>query len=436
MKFSTAFWLRFSLPVLKHLRTGLRYFSYAGTAFWLRFSGILVTLRAVKLHVLSAVHATPVFPCNRPCIKTPVVGQAKLWKYPVQVITGGAAAQRERACEHLGGEGATSPAETGSRRSRWRLAVLGALVSPTFVMTIVGYIHSRPNTGGVAKTSPFDGERAFADLKRLVGFGPRPSGSPALERAREFITDELRDAGATVIEDRFTAATPIGQIPMVNLVATIPGSSPSVTILAGHYDTKRMSIPFVGANDGASSAAFLLEMARVLGRRRNRLTYWLVFFDGEEGVQRWSSTDSLYGSRHFASMLGAANVSRIEAMFVLDMIADAHLDIQRESHSTPWLNELLFTQAYRLGYTRYFLDNSRRVEDDHLPFGAYCEVMFNPAGARPAPAINQFGWVAMAYVCGAIQMRKQRRSTCPQWLGLQPRSISSLWERAILQPVT
>jgi len=129
-----------------------------------------------------------------------------------------------------------------------------------------------------------------------------------------------------------------------------------------------MTVPFVGANDGASSAAFLLEMARVLGRRRNRLTYWLVFFDGEEAVQRWSSTDSLYGSRHFASMLDAANVSRIEAVFVLDMIADAHLDIQRESHSTPWLNELLLAQAYRLGCTQYFLDSFRRVEDDHLPF--------------------------------------------------------------------
>jgi glutaminyl-peptide cyclotransferase len=73
---------------------------------------------------------------------------------------------------------------------------------------------------------------------------------------------------------------------MVNLVARIRGSSPSTIILAGHYDTKRMTIPFVGANDGASSAAFLLEMARVLGRRRNRLTYWLVFFDGEEALQR------------------------------------------------------------------------------------------------------------------------------------------------------
>jgi hypothetical protein len=104
----------------------------------------------------------PVFPCIRPYIKTPVVGGAKLWKNPIKVITGGAAAQQESECEHLGGQGASSPAETGSRRSRWKLAILGALASPTFVMTIVAYIQFRPNTRGVAITSPFDSERAFA----------------------------------------------------------------------------------------------------------------------------------------------------------------------------------------------------------------------------------------------------------------------------------
>src|SRR5437870_4772783 len=135
------------------------------------------------------------------------------------------------------------------------------------------YVQSSPNTTGVAVAGPFDGERAFADLKRLVEFGPRPSGSPALERARDLITDELRVTGTTVTEDRFIASTPVGPIPMVNLIARIPGSVPSVVILAGHYDTKRMTMPFVGANDGASNAAFLLEMARVLARRSNKLTY-------------------------------------------------------------------------------------------------------------------------------------------------------------------
>ena len=151
-------------------------------------------------------------------------------------------------------------------------------------MTIAAYIQTRPNTAGVIVTGPFDGERAFADLKHIVGFGPRPSGSPALERTREFITNELRAADATVTEDRFTASTPIGPIAMVNLIAKIPGELSSVIILAGHYDTKRMAGRFVGANDGASSAAFSLEMVRAVARRTNKLTYWLMFFDGEEAL--------------------------------------------------------------------------------------------------------------------------------------------------------
>jgi glutaminyl-peptide cyclotransferase len=153
------------------------------------------------------------------------------------------------------------------------------------------------------------------------------------------------------------------------LVARIPGSSPSVTILAGHYDTKRMTIPFVGANDGASSAAFLLEMARVLGRRRNGLTYWLVFFDGEEALQRWSPADGLYGSRHFAQELSAEGIlQQVRAAILVDMIADAHLNIRRETHSTPWLTDIVFAQAQHLGYARYFLNSPRVIEDDHVSF--------------------------------------------------------------------
>src|SRR5262249_55446393 len=155
---------------------------------------------------------------------------------------------------------------------------------------------------------PFDGERTFADLKTLAGFGPRPPGSQALECAREFIIAELRATGADVTEDEFLAETPIGSISMTNIVVRIRGASPSIVIVAGHYDTKRMTTAFLGTNDGGSSAAFLLEMARVLAQRPNKLTYWLVFFDGEEAVHRWSATDSFYGSRYFAAKLRAEHI--------------------------------------------------------------------------------------------------------------------------------
>ena len=182
------------------------------------------------------------------------------------------------------------------------LAVCGAVVSMAFVFA---FVQATPNVGAPPRTGDFDGERAFADLKRLVSFGPRPSGSRALEQSREFIAGELHAAGAAVVLDSFTASTPLGLVPMSNIVAKIKGTSSAVVIGAGHYDTKRTTFPFVGANDGGSSAAFLLEMARVLARRKNPLSYWLVFLDGEEAPQRWSNKDGLYGSRHLAQELSA-----------------------------------------------------------------------------------------------------------------------------------
>jgi glutaminyl-peptide cyclotransferase len=94
-----------------------------------------------------------------------------------------------------------------------------------------------------------------------------------------------------------------------------------------------------------------------------------VFFDGEEAVARWSPVDGLDGSRHFAKRVAEnGSQDQIKAVIVVDMIGDARLDIQRDSYSTPWLTDLVFTQAKRLGYGRYFLKLGRRIEDDHLAF--------------------------------------------------------------------
>jgi glutaminyl-peptide cyclotransferase len=217
----------------------------------------------------------------------------------------------------------------------------------------------------------FNGGRAFADLQHLAGLGPRPVGSKTLETSRAWIIGQLEKAGCKVVQDRFAGATPIGNIPMVNLIAEIPGTEAKhIVMIAGHYDTKlENSFRFVGANDGASSAAFLLEMARELVQTRHKLTYWIVFFDGEEAVQNWSESDSLYGSRHFVQKLTAdGQLSRIEAMILVDMIGDAHLDIHWDQNSTGWLNRLVFGQADKLGYSSYFLRQPIAIDDDHIPF--------------------------------------------------------------------
>jgi len=217
----------------------------------------------------------------------------------------------------------------------------------------------------------FNGGRAFDDLKHLVAFGPRPSGSPALDKARAWLIQELRGAGAQVDEDTFTASTPIGSISMTNLIAKFPGTGRETVIVAGHYDTKRFDdFRFVGANDGGSSAALLLELARVLNGQKHALNYWLVFFDGEEAVRtQWEDPDNTYGSRHLVEKLSeGGELSRIKALILVDMIGDAQLRIPRDSYSTPWLLNLVFKTAQRLGYSKYFVDSQGAEQDDHIPF--------------------------------------------------------------------
>jgi Zn-dependent M28 family amino/carboxypeptidase len=229
--------------------------------------------------------------------------------------------------------------------------------------------HYRARTDLARAAAGFEGARAFKDLEQLVALGPRPPGSPALERAREYITAQLGRVGAEVQRDRFIASTPVGPIPMVNIVGVLPGTSSNVVIVSGHYDTARLKgMAFVGANDGGSSAAELLELARVLSRRRHVLTYWLIFFDGEEALEQWSPTDSLYGSRHLADELATdGRLAEVRALILVDMVAGRQLHILEESNSTRWLREMVFKKARQLGYASSFDGGQFPVADDHVP---------------------------------------------------------------------
>ncbi len=226
-------------------------------------------------------------------------------------------------------------------------------------------------SAGTAIGSPaFDARAAWSHLERLVAFGPRPAGSSALARARAYIAGELDKVGVAVREQAFTAQTPDGPIRMVNVVGELPGRRREVILLGGHYDTKYFSsFRFVGANDGGSSTALLLELARSLSQASREFTYWVVFFDGEEARRKWSATDGIYGSRYMVSELRrTGQLGRIRVVVVVDMIGDKALDIRREATSTPWLTDLIWASARRLAYRAHFLDVALAVEDDHTPF--------------------------------------------------------------------
>ena len=217
----------------------------------------------------------------------------------------------------------------------------------------------------------FDSNRAWEHLRQMVAMGPRPSGSPAIEQTRTYIKDQLAKSGLTASEQRWVAETPAGKIPMVNLIATIPGARKERIVFAGHYDTKRFTqFRFVGASDGGSSAAFVLELARILKTRRNPLTIELLFLDGEEAVNEvWAGTDNTYGSRHYVDVgKTAGTLAGLKAMVLLDMIGDRDLDIRRDASSTRWLTDLVWDAARRQQLDTFFVPASIEVEDDHVPF--------------------------------------------------------------------
>ncbi len=217
-------------------------------------------------------------------------------------------------------------------------------------------------------TGGFDGQKAYEHVARLVSFGPRPPASDGIRRAQDYIREQLKGFGCSVEEDDFHADTPIGSVAMKNLVAKIPGTSPGVVLLTSHYDTK--GVPnFVGANDGGSSTGMMLEMARQLCGHKRALTMWIAFFDGEEAFGEWSSTNGTYGSRQMAAKLAASGeIKRVKAMMLSDLIGDRHLRIKRESSSTRWLTDLVWSTAARLGYQDIFVSEETAIEDDHLPF--------------------------------------------------------------------
>jgi Zn-dependent M28 family amino/carboxypeptidase len=224
--------------------------------------------------------------------------------------------------------------------------------------------------GQASASIHFDAARAWEHLRRVVAIGPRPAGSAAIEESRRYIKTTLASAGVSVAEQAWTDRTPLGPVRLVNLIATIPGASTNRLMIAGHYDTKLVrEFRFVGANDGGSSTAFLLELARVLKARRNALTIELVFFDGEEAFVEWAGTDNTYGSRHYVSVAKQnGSLATLKAMILVDMIADRDLRIMRESHSTPWLADIIWDAARREKLGQYFDAEGMPIEDDHLPF--------------------------------------------------------------------
>jgi len=214
------------------------------------------------------------------------------------------------------------------------------------------------------------GENALRHVRAQVAFGPRPPGSAALEKCRDYLVEQLQGFGYTLEKDVFWATTPFGSKRMVNLIAWKGPRGKDVIAFASHYDTKfREGGNFVGANDGGSSTGLLLELARVLSNSKEGLDYWFLFLDGEEAFVEWSTFDSTYGSRHLAKRWKEdGTAGKIKALLLLDMIGDKDLDILKDLHSTKWLSDLVWQTAKNSGLQGILSPNESYIEDDHIAF--------------------------------------------------------------------
>ena len=262
---------------------------------------------------------------------------------------------------------------------------MAVALAATACLTSCGRQPSSASDGGAGEASPqaatvpaapvpattggFDGARAYKHVAQLVAIGPHSAGSEGIRRAQAYIIEQLKGFGCPVEEQDFHASTPIGNVAMKNILVKIPSANPNIVIYATHYDTKRLD-NFVGADDGGSSTGVVLELARSLCARKNAVTIWLAFLDGEEAFNfQWVDPDNTYGSRELAASLAlAGTLPRVKAMILADMVGPANLKIKRESNSTPWLTDLVWSTAQRLGYGNVFVNERIAVEDDHLAF--------------------------------------------------------------------
>ncbi len=217
----------------------------------------------------------------------------------------------------------------------------------------------------------FNASRAMEFVKEIVAFGPRPLGSKTHEKVESYIVSHLK--GIDIEHDDFEINSAEGHFPVHNILAKFPGTRDGIIVIASHYDTNwpLRNTPYVGANDGASSSALLLEIANQLrGKRLNGYSVWLLWDDGEESMKLpWDDAEALYGVRHIAQKWqDDGTLKKVKAFLLEDMIGDADLNVEKVTDATPWLEDLVYQAATDVGYQSHFFSREMFIGDDHQPF--------------------------------------------------------------------
>lgn len=247
-----------------------------------------------------------------------------------------------------------------------RLAVASACAA-AILLAACGENNGADASSPTGRDDLFDAGRAMRDVATQVDFGPRPAGSEANATQAKWIARSLRRAGVDDVRI---------QMPHLNVVGTIPGRKEGSVVVGAHHDT--VEIPdFVGANDGASGVAVVLELARSLPKRVRGPDLRLALFDAEEARPGESfDADGTRGSRQYVDYAersrrrqGSPPIDGIHAMVLFDLVGDCDLQIPLEGYSDPDLHAA-FAEASQDsdGTPEPFTGEADPIADDHGPF--------------------------------------------------------------------
>jgi hypothetical protein len=229
----------------------------------------------------------------------------------------------------------------------------------------------------LSSTPAFNGEQAYSILEKQCSFGPRPPGTEAHKKTRDYLVSQLKQYSNAVEAQAFTHESGNKTYDMWNVIARFGDTTKPGILLAAHWDTRPMAdqemdeskqnLPITGANDGASGVAVLLELARIFRESPPPVPVTIVLFDGEDFGD--TSEEMYLGSRYFASRMKSSGSYRFGIL--LDMVGDKNLSINREGYSNQFAESVvdrIWSAARELGLGRYFPDNVKyTITDDHLP---------------------------------------------------------------------
>ena len=227
------------------------------------------------------------------------------------------------------------------------------------------------NGAPLVDSASLRGAAAFDRVKTFVELGPKPAGSPAAEKAAQWIHQQLVDLEIQSEIITFKDTTPGGSNTFHNVRGMLPGDPEKLVVIGCHFDTKiAIDDQFVGANDSGSGVGLLIEVANMLKAKGDRgPEIHFAFFDGEECTVHYSNIDGFHGSRHMADGYEADDrIKDIIAVIILDMIGHDDLTVTIPTNTNPYLLAKVFEASHHLNVRNHFRLFGRPIADDHTPF--------------------------------------------------------------------